>query len=148
MAAFKFNLCVVDDDPAQLRMLMHRLKSVCPDQLVLLGASSPLEAMSLIESRTIDILITDLVMPEMSGVDLLRALKKRNTCTQAFIMTATADVESLLSAFELGAIDYLLKPVDAVQLAHLVAEAVQRLTRWRIALAGAFRRTRQLATAT
>jgi DNA-binding NtrC family response regulator len=148
MAAFKFNLCVVDDDPAQLRMLMHRLKSVCSEQLNLFGADSSTAAMELIESRSIDILLTDLVMPQMSGVDLLRELKKRNTCTQAFIMTATADVESLLKAFELGAIDYLLKPIDTAQVEHLVTEAVQRLTRWRIALASAFRRTRQLAGAT
>jgi DNA-binding NtrC family response regulator len=142
MPTMKFNLCVVDDDPAQLRILLHRLKSVCSDQLRLIGASSPIEAMQIIESQNVDILVTDLVMPLMSGVELLRELKKRNTCTQALIMTATADVDSLLTAFELGAVDYLLKPVNPAQIERLVTEAVDRLTRWRIALAGAFRRTR------
>ncbi len=145
--AFRFNLCVVDDDPSQLRLLMHRLKNVCPEQLNLFATSSASEALARIESRSVDILVADLVMPQHSGVDLLRELKRRNTCTQALIMTATADVDSLLSAFELGAVDYLLKPIDPAQVDRLVCEAVQRLSRWRIALAGAFRRTRQGAAA-
>jgi two-component system chemotaxis response regulator CheB len=146
-SGYKFNLCVVDDDPAQLRLLVHRLKNVLPDQLNLYGTSSPQEAMERIEARAVDILIADLVMPNLTGVDLLRELKRRNTCTQALIMTATADIESLLTAFELGAVDYLLKPIDPAQVERLVQEAAQRLSRWRVALAGAFRRTRQGAVA-
>lgn len=142
-----FHVCVVDDDPAQLRLLLHHLKNVSPHQAQLFGTSSPREALERIEARSVDILIADLVMPQLSGVDLLRELKKRNTCTQALIMTASADVESLLTAFELGAVDYLLKPVDPEQINKLVCEAVARLSRWRIALAGAFRRTRQGANA-
>jgi DNA-binding NtrC family response regulator len=142
-AAIRFNLCVVEDDPAQLRILMQRLKDCCPSQIQLFGTSSPQEAMQRIEARSVDILVTDLVMPYFSGVDLLRELKSRNTCTQALIMTATADVESLLTAFELGAVDYLLKPVVPEQVNKLVQEAVERLSRWRVALADAFRRTRR-----
>lgn len=138
-AGHRFNLCVVDDDPAQLRLLMHRLKHVCPDQVALFGTSSPEEAMARIESSAVDLLVVDLVMPRYTGVDLLRELKRRNPCTQALIMTANADVESLLAAFELGAVDYLLKPVDPIQIERLIGEAVQRLARWRKALAGAFR---------
>lgn len=147
MPAFSFNLCVVDDDPAQLRLLTHRLKGVGGNQIQLFGTTSPVEALQRIEARSVDILVTDLVMPQYTGVDLLRELKKRNTCTQALIMTATADIESLLTAFELGAVDYLLKPVDPEQIDRLVREAVERLSRWRVALAGAFRRTRQGLTA-
>lgn len=139
----KLNLCVVDDDHAQLRLLMHRLKNVCTEQLSLFGTSSASEALARIESRNVDILVADLVMPQYSGVDLLRELKRRNICTQALIMTATADLDSLLSAYELGAVDYLLKPLDPTQVDRLVSEAVQRLIRWRHALAGTFRRTRQ-----
>lgn len=142
-AAIRFNLCVVEDDPAQLRILMQRLKDCCSGQIQLFGTSSPQEAMQRIEARSVDILITDLVMPYFSGVDLLRELKSRNTCTQALILTATADVDSLMTAFELGAVDYLLKPVVPEQIDKLVREAVERLSRWRIALAEAFRRTRR-----
>jgi two-component system, response regulator YesN len=145
--SFNLNLCLVEDDPAQLRLLMHRLKDLSTGQVQLFGTTSPLEALERIESRSVDILITDLVMPHLTGVDLLRELKRRNTCTQALIMTATADVGTLLTAFELGAVDYLLKPVDPQQIDRLVREAVERLTRWRLALAGAFRRTRQGLTA-
>src|SRR5690348_14697550 len=88
--SFSLNLCLVEDDPAQLRLLMHRLKDFENGQVQLFGTSSPLEALQRIEARSVDILITDLVMPHLTGVDLLRELKRRNTCTQALIMTATA----------------------------------------------------------
>lgn len=141
-AVFKLQLCVVEDDPAQLRLLVNRLQKICPDHVSLFATSSPREAMEWIEARRVDILVADLVMPEYGGVDLLRELKRRNLCTQVLIMTATADIDSLLTAFELGAVDYLLKPIEPGRLEQLVMEAVDRLTRWRIALAGAFRRSR------
>ena len=142
-AAIRFNVCVVEDDPAQLRILLQQLQNCCPCQIQLFGTSSPQEALDRIEAREVDILVADLVMPHYSGVDLLRELKNRNTCTQGLIMTATADVESLLTAFELGAVDYLLKPIVPEQVNKLVQEAVERLSRWRVALADAFRRTRR-----
>lgn len=132
------NVCVVEDDAATLRLMMYSLKNIYPDQIALFGTDSPAEALARIQSGMVDILVTDLQMPQFSGVDLLRELKRRNGYSQAFILTANADVESLLTAFELGAVDYLLKPIDRNQLESLIGEAVQRLARWKRALAGAF----------
>ena len=72
------------------------------------------------------IVLTDLVMPKMSGLELLRALKEQGEHTTTVILTAQGTVETAVQAIKEGAYDYLTKPVDLQRLRILLAKIVER----------------------
>jgi len=84
----------------------------------------------LIKSLKPDLALLDLKMPEMSGIDAVRLLRRSQLPQVAFV---TAHDEFAVQAFELNAVDYLLKPVEHLRLAETIKRAVERLERddWR-----------------
>ena len=86
--------------------------------------------------KVVDILVTDLEMPGVDGLELLCWARRKNPCAQVLFVTGHSTLNALTDALELGATDYLLKPVDQAQLITLVEDAEKRLRRWREALAG------------
>jgi two-component system, LytTR family, response regulator len=83
-------------------------------------------AVELIERRKPDLALLDLQMPEVDGIGVVRLLKRSSMPMIAFI---TAYDEYAVRAFELNAVDYLLKPVDAARLRETVSRAIDRLDR-------------------
>jgi diguanylate cyclase (GGDEF)-like protein/PAS domain S-box-containing protein len=79
-----------------------------------LEASSGMEALKLIEHEQIDLVLLDIVMPEMDGYEVLRQLRQRKTESQLpiIIVTASDDSQEIVHAFELGANDFVSKPID------------------------------------
>lgn len=130
------NLLLVEDDPLQLRIYKHTLLREFGADLELESFADSDEALERIRRGHVDILLTDLQLPGVGGLALLRELKARNRSAQALMMTATSTSTSLLEALEIGAVDYLLKPIDQELLVRLVRQADERLRRWRGALAG------------
>ncbi len=131
-------LLLVDDDPIILRLLERIIEKRLDTVVVLSSLTDPREARHWIENHVVDILITDLEMPGINGLELLRVAKRKNPLTQVYFMTGHSTLESLTDALELGATDYLLKPFDQTELLELIAGAQKRLRRWREALAGTF----------
>ncbi len=129
-------LLLVDDDPSMVRLLNKIIERQFADEMELTCLTDPKEARRQIEGQLFDILITDLEMPGVNGLELLRCAKRRNPCTQVLFMTGRSTLDSLTDALELGATDYLLKPLDQSQLIKLVGDAQERLLRWQEALAG------------
>ncbi|MHB8897970.1 MAG: response regulator [Thermoguttaceae bacterium] len=129
-------LLLVDDDPSMVRLLNKIIERQFKDQIELTCLSDPRLAREQIGTQLVDILITDLEMPGVNGLDLLRCVKRRNPWTQVLLMTGHSTLDSLADALELGATDYRLKPLDQTQLLKLVDDTQQRLLRWREALAG------------
>ncbi len=129
-------LLVVDDDPSMVRLLKKVIEQHFEDGIELTSITDPREARKQIEAQIVDILVTDLEMPGVNGLELLRCAKRRNACTQVLFMTGHSTLDALTDALELGATDYLLKPLDQSQLIKLVGDAQERLLRWREALAG------------
>ena len=127
-------LLIVDDDPSILRLVEMVLKKSFGSVLTIECVSNAQEAIARINSGDVELLVTDLEMPEVSGLELLRRAKKQKPCTQVLLLTGSTDSASLLDALELGACDYLVKPVDLQMLEQLVGEAMQRLARWKQAL--------------
>jgi two-component system response regulator YesN len=74
----------------------------------------------------VDILLTDLQMPRVDGRDLLCWAKRRNPSTQVLLLANAFSHDEVLHALQMGAIDYLLKPVDQKELVELIAQAHQR----------------------
>jgi NtrC-family two-component system response regulator AlgB len=112
---------IVDDD----RNLRRNLAAV----LSAAGYSSeavgtPREAIQILVSRPIDVLLTDLQMAEMSGLELLEAAKCTRRETRIILMTGYATVQNAIQAMKAGAIDYLTKPFEPEDLLTSVANAL------------------------
>lgn len=141
-------LLIIDDDPSIVRLLAEILSRSFGDKLRIESLTDPAEARERIEEDVVDILLTDLEMPGINGLELLRCAKRRNACTQVLFFTGHSTYGALLDALELGATDYLLKPVDQEQLLNLVGQACVRQQRWKNALAGTWEQRRQEPLAT
>ncbi len=139
------SLLVVDDDPSMTRLVVTVLKRALGDAITIEALTDPAVARERIDEGGIDILLTDLEMPAINGLDLLRCAKRRNACTQVLFFTGHSSQDALLSALELGAVDYLLKPVDQQDLVELITQAHHRQQRWRRALVETWQRKKEAA---
>lgn len=106
-------LLIVDDEPTILNAMEMALEM---EGFTVRTAGSAIEAMEKLPG--VDLVLTDMSMPDIDGVELLRAIRKRAPTLPVAIMTAYASVESALRAMQEGAYDYLLKPchVDEIVL--------------------------------
>lgn len=112
-------LCV-DDDRSTLTLTTRSLQRAFPED-ELLAAGSGEEAVDLIRSKPVDLLITDLMMPGLSGLDVLEAAKRERLQTEVIMVTAYSSVESAVAAMQKGARDYLAKPIHVDLLVEKVA---------------------------
>ena len=115
---------LADDERPARRFLANLLKSF-PDVEVVGEASNGKEALELIAGTKPSLALLDLQMPELGGLDTARLLKAGTAPLVAFV---TAYDEFAVQAFELNAVDYLLKPVDRGRLAETLARARERAT--------------------
>jgi len=144
--SYSLKLLLVDDDPSMVRLLTKILQRTFADRMELHAVTCPKEARSCIEGNIIDILVTDLEMPGVNGLELLRCAKRRNVCAQVLFVTGHSTLDALTDALELGATDYLLKPLDQAELVELISDAERRVRRWREALAGTLVASRENQT--
>ena len=118
---------VLDDEWSTL----ERIKGSLSDQFDVLVASRAEEALSLAENQQLDVVITDVRMPDMDGLSLVSELKSRFPDTQYILMTAFSDIEDTISAIRLGVADYLRKPFTISEVRHALNRCLwqQRLRR-------------------
>lgn len=108
MSSEKMRILVVDDEPA----IRNSYKTVLDkDGFVCRLASSGEEAIAAVDSEAFDIVMTDIRMPGLSGVDVMRHVKARSPDTVVLLVTAHASLETAIEAVREGASDYLTKPV-------------------------------------
>lgn len=121
---------VVADDERPARQFLVNLLRGAPDVVVVGEAADGREAVALIERERPDLALLDLEMPEVDGLAVVRLLRKDALPLIAFV---TAYDAYAIQAFELNAIDYLLKPIDATRLRRTLTRAHDRLERadWR-----------------
>lgn len=134
----KTKLLLVDDDPSMVRLLSRVVDRSFGEEIEMQSLTDPTTARDAIERDLIDILVTDLEMPGINGLGLLRCAKRKNALTQVLFITGKSSLDALSDALELGATDYLLKPLDQAELVELLEQAQKRVRRWRQALAGTF----------
>ncbi len=132
----KFSAILVDDDMAVVRLVGKFLELDFHQKLEVAPTSDALEAKRWIDERGCDLLISDIQMPHVDGIEMLRFAKARNAWTQALMLTAHSTLDRLNDALGAGASDYLLKPVVREDLAMVVGQTISRLERWRSAFAG------------
>jgi two-component system LytT family response regulator len=117
---------VIADDERPARSFLANLLRGCPDVALVGEASGGADAVALIERLQPDLALLDLQMPEVDGLDVVRLLHRDRMPLVAFV---TAHDEYAVRAFELNAIDYLLKPVDGPRLRRTLTRAHDRLER-------------------
>jgi two-component system LytT family response regulator len=121
----RLRVIIADDERPARSFLAAILRKF--DDVDLIGeAANGMEAVSLIESKRPDLALLDLQMPEVDGLGVVRLLKKNHTPLVAFV---TAYDQYAVRAFEIHAVDYLLKPVDAARLRQTIDRAREQLER-------------------
>ena len=119
-------LLVVDDDPSVL-VIVERFASELGFQVVSRGDGR--EALASLGQVKPDVALVDLQMPEIGGIDVLRAMRAADPDCQVILMTGNATVDTAIEAVKLGALDYLSKPFDFDRLRELLVGVRERITR-------------------
>jgi two-component system NtrC family response regulator len=114
----------VDDDESLRRVLQVQLQQ---DGYSVVTAASAQEASSLLQLRAYDLVITDLRMPGLSGIGVLKQVKSQYPETVVIVLTAFGTVETAVEAMKAGAYDFLTKPVHPEELSLVVARALDHL---------------------
>lgn len=117
---------VIADDERPARSFLAAILRTFPDADLVGEASNGTEAVELIEREQPDLALLDLQMPELDGLGVVRMIRKDRLPLVAFV---TAYDEYAVRAFELNAVDYLLKPVERVRLRDTLNRAQERLER-------------------
>src|SRR5229473_1343163 len=117
------NVLVVDDEPSILKLLKEALTQ-WGYQVECVGTGA--EALEAIRTGLYDAAITDIRMPEMSGLDLLREIKRHDESIEVIVMTGYPTISSAVEALKEGAYDYLSKPLILDELRHLMARVTEK----------------------
>lgn len=103
----KFKCLIIDDEPLAIKVIQEHLENFS-DHIECIGTyTKPIDAIPLINKGAIDILFLDINMPSISGIEFLKAIPK-----QPYVIFTTAYREYAVDAFELNALDYLVKPIS------------------------------------
>jgi len=116
-------ILVVDDEPSILSLLQEAL-SQWGYQVTC--ASTVQEALVALGRELFDAALTDIRMPDMSGLDLLREIKKQDESIEVIVMTGYPTISSAVEALKEGAYDYLSKPLILDELRHLITRVMER----------------------
>lgn len=115
---------IVEDDTMTRKALEHRMKI---DGYDVTTASDGIQALNLLKESHFDVLLTDLHMPNFSGLDLIKQLRNELKSNIPVVMVTRVGLEeTVLSAFELGADDYVTKPFSPDELSLRVKKAIMR----------------------
>jgi DNA-binding NtrC family response regulator len=115
-------ILIVDDEES---FRNHLMRLFIRRGYMVAEAATGNEALAMAEQRYFDILLLDIVLPDLNGVEVLRTLKERSPDTQVIMMTGNATVDTAIASMKLGAYDYLTKPFDMEELTILVERACE-----------------------
>ena len=114
-------ILVVDDDPSQRQLLAGFLRQ---QGFAVAEAPSGSEALAILGGRPVALMISDVRMPGMSGLELMRHARERLPTLPVLMVTAFADIRDAVGVMRDGALNYLEKPVDLDELRSMVGEAI------------------------
>ena len=115
-------ILIVDDEDFMRGAVLEVLRRA---NHVAMTASSAKEAIDIVSNRSFSVVITDVKMPGMDGIELFRELKKRHPETSVIIMTGFPDLEDAVEVIKEGAVDYLQKPFPPDRLVELVNQFIE-----------------------
>ena len=119
----KINVLLVDDEADFVSTMAKRLakRGVNP-----LKAESGETALNILREKSIDVVVLDVKMPGMDGVETLREIKRLNPLVEVIMLTGHASVEVAIQGMEMGAFDYLMKPTEIDELCYKLEDAFRK----------------------
>jgi DNA-binding LytR/AlgR family response regulator len=111
--------CIIVDDNKMARMALKQLVTQVPNLELIAECSDATEALSSMDSRQVDLLLLDIEMPDINGIDLTRKMGNQ----RPLIIFTTAKKDYAVEAFELNVVDYLVKPITLPRLKQAVEKA-------------------------
>ncbi|MGD8897093.1 MAG: response regulator [Acidobacteriota bacterium] len=122
-------ILAVDDEVHMLRLLERIISEKTPYPIV--TTNNPLEVPKLLEKEGFDLILTDLKMPGLDGMDILRSVKEQGRSEEIIILTAFGSLETAIEALSNDVFDYITKPFKKEQILFTVNKAMrwQRLKR-------------------
>jgi DNA-binding NtrC family response regulator len=118
-----FKVLFVDDEVDYLETLVKRMRKRGLD---VRGASSGPEALAALEQEAPDVVVLDVRMPGMDGIEILRQIKKQRPLVEVIMLTGHACLEAAKEGMQLGAFDYLMKPINIDELLYKLQDAHQK----------------------
>jgi two-component system sensor histidine kinase/response regulator len=116
------SILIVDDEAAHLKALCDTLSI---EGYTTTGTPSARSALDMLRAQPFDVLLTDLMMPEMTGIALLNAARELSPDIACIVMTGHGTIDSAVEAMKGGAIDYVLKPIKLNALMQVIARGLQ-----------------------
>ncbi|MBI3636980.1 MAG: sigma-54-dependent Fis family transcriptional regulator [Candidatus Rokubacteria bacterium] len=113
---------VVDDDPG----LRESFRLILDEAYEVIDAADGRQALDIVRARQIDLMLLDIRLPEMDGIEVLERLKTVDDTVEVILVTAVKTVRTAVAAMKLGAFDYLTKPFDEDELLSVVQRALER----------------------
>jgi DNA-binding NtrC family response regulator len=117
---------LVDDEVSFVETMTKRLSK---RQLMILPAYSGRQALEKLEKNSVDVVILDVKMPGMDGIETLREIKKIYPLVEVIMLTGHATIETAVEGMRLGAFDYLMKPCEIDELVAKVNDAKEKKSR-------------------
>ena len=122
----KYRILIVEDEPISLEMLSKTLK----EDYDVLTADNGKKGFELYKKFNPHIIISDLNMPIMNGIELIQKIRELDQNSKIIITTFKNDVQTLLQATELKLFKYLIKPIDFTTLKNIIEESIEELNRF------------------
>ncbi len=119
----KFRILIVDDEDDFREAIMKRLRA---RKVEVEGAASGPQALEMLDQQDFDVVVLDVKMPGMDGIETLRAIKQKKPLVEVIMLTGHASVESGIQGMQLGAFDYVMKPVALDDLMDKLRQAYER----------------------
>ena len=113
---------IVDDDPGTLASLS---RAFALEGYTAVTASSAARALERLQQEPVDVILSDVVMPGMDGIELLAKLRERSPAVPVVLMSAQASVEAAVKATRLGALDFVEKPVSLDRLKDQINQLLE-----------------------
>jgi len=119
----RFRVLVIDDEIDFVETMVKRLQDRGLDAEAATGGQEGLE---LLEKNPPDVVVLDVRMPKMSGIEVLKEIKKKKPLTEVIMLTGHGSVEAGIQGLQLGAYNYVMKPVPFNELLSLIIQAYER----------------------
>ena len=117
---------LVDDEVPFVETMSKRLSK---RQLMVLPAYTGREALEMLGKNAVDVVILDVKMPGMDGIQTLRQIKQTYPLVEVIMLTGHATIETAVEGMRLGAFDYLMKPCEIEELLAKVGEAKEKMSK-------------------
>jgi len=120
---YRYRILIVDDD----RLLQNSLKNILEDNYDIVIAGSGEAALQTLTKQEVDLILLDIRLPGIDGVDTLRKIRAMGNNTSVIMMTAYEDIKTVITSMKVGASDYLVKPLDIDELEIIIEKALENI---------------------